>query len=78
MTIALSLSDLKTNERGRIRLCRAGGLMKQKLISMGLIPGVEVTVLRSAPLLDPIEIAVQNYQVALRRSEALLVEVDKI
>lgn len=76
--IALCLSDLKNNERGRILRCKADGAMKQKLISMGFIPGAEIMLVRSAPLRDPLQIAVQNYLVALRRSEALLVEVDKI
>lgn len=70
------LSDLGKNQRGVIRCCSAAGSLKQKLISMGFIPGVEVVMVRNAPLRDPLEIAIQNYLVTLRRSEAHLVGVE--
>ncbi|MDO3376616.1 FeoA family protein [Geoalkalibacter halelectricus] len=72
---ALALSDLKQNERAVIRQCTADGLLKQKLLSMGFIPGAEVRMIRNAPLRDPIEIGIHNYLVTLRRSEAQMIRV---
>ncbi|OPL14092.1 MAG: hypothetical protein AVO34_05970 [Firmicutes bacterium ML8_F2] len=63
------------NQRGTVLRCTAIGPLKQKLISMGLIPGVEVTMLRPAPLGDPLEIGLQGYLLSLRSTEADLVEV---
>jgi len=72
----LHLSDLKKNQKGVVRNSVAQGLLKQKLISMGFIPGAEIVMIRNAPLRDPIEISMQNYLVTLRRSEAQLIEVE--
>ena len=51
------------------------GCLGQRLGDLGLVPGEVVTVVRSAPLRDPIEIKIDGFLVSLRRSEAALVEV---
>lgn len=75
---SMHLSELEKNRRAIIRHCTADGLLKQKLISMGFVPGVEVLMVRNAPLLDPIEISLQNYLVTLRKAEAGHIEVDAL
>ena len=45
--------------------------LKQRMMTMGLIPGTKVTVLRSAPLGDPIAIGVRSYNLALRKADAV-------
>ena len=72
----LYLSDLKQNQRGIIRHCAAEGMLKQKLLSMGFIPGTEIIMLRNAPLRDPIEIGIHNCLITIRRSEAALLKVE--
>jgi ferrous iron transport protein A len=47
----------------------------QRLMEMGLIEGVDVKVIRIAPLGDPIEVEVQHYKLSLRKSEAQRVEL---
>jgi len=42
---------------------------------MGLLPGTRVTVVRAAPLGDPIELKLRGYALSIRRSEALAIEV---
>jgi len=74
----LSLTDLKKNETGQVVRSLAKGLLKQKLISVGFVPGIQLTMVRNAPLRDPIEIAVQNSLITLRRSEAKLIVVEKL
>lgn len=64
------LSDLKQNQRGTIHHCAVEGLLRQKLLSMGFIPGTEVCMIRNAPLRDPIEIEIHNCLLTIRRSEA--------
>ena len=46
-----------------------------RLMEMGLVPGVAVRVIKSAPLGDPIQICVRNYHLALRRNEARTITV---
>jgi Fe2+ transport system protein FeoA len=70
-----SLSGLAAKQRAMIRKCGAQGALKAKLMNMGFVPGIEVLMVRNAPLLDPLEISIQDYLVTLRRSEAELIEV---
>ena len=52
--------------------------LKQRLMSMGMIPGTKVTVLRSAPMGDPIAIGIRSYNLAIRREDAALISVEQI
>jgi ferrous iron transport protein A len=46
------------------------GAIAVRLMEMGIVPGARVSVIRSAPLGDPIQVCVRNYHLALRRLEA--------
>lgn len=74
--IQACLADLTKNQKGIIKRCLTQGVLKQKFISMGFIPGAEVHMIRNAPLRDPIEIGIHSYLITLRRTEASLIEVD--
>lgn len=52
--------------------------LKQRMMTMGLIPGTKVKILRSAPLGDPIAIGVRSYNLALRRADAEKVQVQQV
>ena len=54
------------------------GKLKQKLLDMGFIPGSHITVIREAPLFDPMELSIFDYNISLRKSEAMLIEVEKL
>ncbi len=69
------LSELKEGEIGVIVGIKGYGAFKKRLTEMGFIRGKEVKVVRYAPLKDPIEYCIMNYDVSLRLSEASLVEV---
>ena len=69
------LSDLKTGETGIITKVTGRGAFRKRITEMGFVKGKKVTVIKSAPLLDPIEYEIMGYKVSLRRSEAELVEV---
>ncbi len=51
---------------------------RQKLLAMGLTPGVEIRVIRFAPLGDPIQIVVRECALSLRKEEALLFDVSRV
>ena len=71
----VTLADVEPGTVCRVKRLRSQGGIKQRLIDMGLIPSVRVTVIRSAPLNDPIEIQIDDYFVTLRREEARGIEV---
>jgi ferrous iron transport protein B len=69
------LSDLQTGETAIITKVLGRGAFRKRITEMGFVKGKMVTVIKSAPLLDPIEYEIMGYKVSLRRSEAELVEV---
>ena len=76
---ALTLAELQPGERARVvSLGRGPSGYRQRLMSMGLTPGVEFTITRMAPLGDPVEIAVRGFAMSLRKAEASLLAVEKL
>ncbi len=69
------LSELKTNEEGVITRVFGHGSFRNRITEMGFIRGKGVKVIRNAPLQDPVEYEIMGYRIALRRSEAELIEV---
>jgi len=71
----VTLNDLHTGESAVIGRISGNGPFRRRLSEMGFIRGNEVTVLKSAPLRDPVEYRILDGNVSLRRSEASLIEV---
>jgi ferrous iron transport protein A len=65
-----TLADLPKGSRARVVSCAGRDGVIQRLLEMGLTEGVEVEVLRFAPLGDPIEIRLRGYALSLRREDA--------
>jgi Fe2+ transport system protein FeoA len=64
------LSELKPGEKGIVTRVEGSGAVKRRLLEMGLVKGAEVTMIRKAPLGDPIEFLVKGYNLSLRKVEA--------
>ena len=73
----MTLKDGKTGMTLKIQSIGDSAL-KERMMTMGLIPGTKVQVLRSAPLGDPIAIRVRSYNLALRKSDAAHVQVQEV
>ena len=69
-SVPAALSDQPVGTHVRIAAIDLPPDIHQRLLEMGLTVGTECTVLRYAPLGDPLEIRVRGYQLAIRRSEA--------
>ena len=52
--------------------------LKERLMTMGLIPGTKVQILRSAPLGDPVAIRVRSYNLAIRKADAEKIAVEQV
>jgi len=70
-----TLYDLNVGEQGIILKIKGRGQFRQRIIEMGFVVGKQVTVVKKAPLKDPIEYRIMGYEVTLRNSEAQLIEV---
>ncbi|MEX2187788.1 MAG: ferrous iron transport protein A [Pirellulales bacterium] len=69
------LSDLPIGRLARVLSVAGTDGVGVRLLEMGLIPGVEIRLLGTAPLGDPLEFELRGYRLSLRRSEAARVEV---
>ncbi len=65
-----ALSELIPGQKGTIASIRLAPDLRQRLLEMGLTPGIECTVVRFAPLGDPMELRVRGYHLSLRKAEA--------
>ncbi|MBR1852739.1 MAG: ferrous iron transport protein A [Lachnospiraceae bacterium] len=52
------------------------GAVKRRIMDMGITKGVEIYVRKVAPLGDPIEVTVRNYELSLRKADAEMIEVE--
>lgn len=69
------LSELQTGESGYIVKVKGHGAFRKRIVEMGFVKGKKVFVVKNAPLKDPIEYNLMDFQVSLRRSEAAHIEV---
>ncbi|MBO7676942.1 MAG: 50S ribosome-binding GTPase, partial [Erysipelotrichaceae bacterium] len=72
------LNELKTGETGRIISVGGSGPLRQHFLDMGLIPQCEITLVKFAPLGDPIEFRIHGYELTLRVDEARQIEIVKL
>ncbi len=70
-----SLASLPFGIEARVISVTGTGAVARRLMEMGIVPGVPVRVIKSAPLGDPIEVRVRGYNLALRRAEARFIKV---
>ncbi|MFA5448965.1 MAG: FeoA family protein [Clostridia bacterium] len=72
------LSDFKPGERGTVKRLSAEGRIKRRLFDMGITPGAVITMRKTAPLGDPIEVNIRGYELSIRKEEAstVLMEMD--
>ncbi|MES2200855.1 MAG: FeoA family protein [candidate division FCPU426 bacterium] len=71
----MRLDELKPGESAVIVSLKHEGLRLQRLLEMGLFEGGAITLVRRAPLGDPIEVRLTDYNLSLRQADAMLIEV---
>ena len=71
----MTLDEIKPDQECEIVDITSEGMMGQRLLDMGFIPGTRIKVVRNAPLVDPVEFLLKGYNISLRHSEAKQVEV---
>ena len=74
--IFLTLDKLQTGQSGIITAVGGMGALRNRLLDMGLIPKTKVTLRKTAPLGDPIEIYLRGYVLTIRKEEAREISVE--
>jgi ferrous iron transport protein A len=71
----MKLSQINKNNLCTIQAVHAKGKLLQKLLDMGFVDGAKIEIVRVAPLYDPMQLKIHDYDISLRKSEAELIEV---
>jgi Fe2+ transport system protein FeoA len=75
----MSINNLKPGTRATIFGFNQGNcIYKQKLMSMGLVPGAEFVISKLSPVSDMVEIIINDFSLILRSSEAEILKIDKV
>ncbi len=71
-----TLRDAKIGETVRVVKLHGEGAVKRRIMDMGITKGVQVYVRKVAPLGDPVEVTVRNYELSIRKYDAEMIEVE--
>lgn len=74
----MRLSELHTGDKAYIVKVNGSGAFRKRLLEMGFVRGQEVKSILNAPLKDPIKYNIMEYEVSLRRSEAVMIEISMV
>lgn len=72
----MTLKELKPGQKGKVSSIGTTGPIKRRIMDMGVTPGVEIKVVKVAPLGDPVEVNVRGYELSLRKEEAAHIQVE--
>ena len=74
----MNLNELKAGQSARVVSIGGEGALRQHFLDMGLIPGVEVTMIKLAPMGDPMELRLHGYELTLRLADAEKIGIELI
>jgi len=75
----MRLSEMKMGSKGRVvKMLGGDPVYRQRLISLGLLPGTEFVVGHRAPLGDPMTIHMRGFLLSLRKEEAAILEIESL
>lgn len=68
--MSISIKDLEIGKSAKITEVGGEGALRQHFLDMGLIPGAEITMVKYAPMGDPVELKIHGYELTLRLADA--------
>lgn len=74
----MHFNELKAGERAVVRSVGGEGALRQHFLDMGVIPGAEITLVKFAPMGDPIEFRIHEYELTLRVDDARQITIEKM
>ena len=74
----MTLKELKVGESAVVKVVGGHGALRQHFLDMGVIPGAEVTLIKFAPMGDPMELRIHGYELTLRLADAGQIEIEKL
>lgn len=72
-----TLAALPVGKEVKVKNLRGDNAVTKRLMEMGIVPGVSLKIVKTAPFGCPLEVRVRGYKLAMRRSEAEAIEVNE-
>ncbi|MBO4608289.1 MAG: ferrous iron transport protein B [Lachnospiraceae bacterium] len=74
----MNLKELEIGKTATVKTVGGSGALRQHFLDMGLIPGSDVTVIKYAPMGDPIELMISGYELTIRLADAEQIEIENV
>ena len=71
-----TLRDVPVGGSAKVKKLHGDGPVKRRIMDMGITKGVEIYVRKVAPLGDPMELKIRNYELSVRKGDAEMIEVE--
>ncbi len=71
-----TIADLKPGETGKVKEVGGEGALYRRFLDMGITPGVQVRLQKTAPMGDPIEIRIRGYSLTIRKDDAMKISLE--
>lgn len=71
-----TLKDVRIGDTVTVKKLHGDGAVKRRIMDMGITKGIPVYVRKVAPLGDPVEVTVRNYELTIRKMDAEMIEVE--
>ena len=71
----MNLKDLPIGKMATVQCVKGEGALRQHFLDMGIIPGIKITMVKHAPMGDPIEVRIRSYELTLRLEDAKEIEI---
>ena len=72
----MTLKEAKIDSTVTVKKINGAGALKRRIMDMGITKGAQIYIRKVAPLGDPIEVTVRNYELSLRKEDAASIEVE--
>ena len=71
-----TLKEVACGKNVKVKKLTGEGPVKRRIMDMGITKGVEIYVRKVAPLGDPVEVTVRNYELSIRKADAEMIEIE--
>jgi ferrous iron transport protein A len=72
-----TLNNLRVGKKSKIIAVKGEGILRDRLLDMGLTPHTEVMIRKIAPMGDPVELTIRGYELTLRMDDAKRIEIEE-
>ncbi len=74
----MTLKEAKIGQTVKVSKLTGEGAVKRRIMDMGITKGTEIYIRKVAPLGDPIEVTVRDYELSLRKADGEMIEVEEV